>query len=74
MQALSEVDSRCLRRPEVNVVVGENGAGKSTLMNILSGVYVARTTGRSAVQGEEVIFTRYACRTSSTASRSSTRN
>lgn len=50
--ALNEV-TFCVRRNQVNVLIGENGAGKSTLMRILAGVEAA-DSGELFLEGRSI--------------------
>ena len=45
----------CVKRGQLNAVIGENGAGKSTLMNILAGVY-GPDEGQLLLDGQKVAF------------------
>jgi ABC-type sugar transport system ATPase subunit len=52
VRALDKVDF-CVKRGEVNCLIGANGAGKSTLMKILSGAYV-EDGGKIIFDGKEL--------------------
>ena len=47
-------DKVCLDiyRGEILALLGENGSGKTTLMNMLSGIYYQRSSGRPQQQNE----------------------